>query len=64
MTLDTTATNAALHRTNAIARLRKMSIHEIVRESRDASSLEALRAQIERIAAELETRELNLISAA
>jgi hypothetical protein len=62
MTLDTPETLAALHRTNTVARVRKLSINEIVRESRNASSLEALRTEIERIVAELEATERNAIS--
>lgn len=61
-TLDTKETLAALHRTNAIARLRKMAINEIFRASREAGSLEILRAEIERIEQELHERETLAIS--
>jgi hypothetical protein len=63
-TLDTSATLAALHRTNAIARVRKLTINEIVRESRSASSLEALRVIIEQLADQCNTHEQNNISKA
>lgn len=63
MTLDTPATLAALHRTNAIAKARKLAINEIIRESRNASSLQALRDAIDRIGAELGVNESNVSKA-
>ncbi|CAB4138820.1 hypothetical protein UFOVP348_2 [uncultured Caudovirales phage] len=63
-TLDTTATLTALHRTNAIARMRKLALHEIVFEAREASSLEALRMHLERIVGDLEALELEVVSKA
>lgn len=63
-TLDTTATLAALHRTNAIARMRKLALSEILRESRNSSSLEVLRNQIERLVHDLEALELEAVSKA
>lgn len=63
MTLDTPATLAALHRTNAIAKARKLAINEIIREARGASSLQALRDTIDRISAELGINENNVSKA-
>jgi hypothetical protein len=60
MTLDTPATLAALHRTNAIAKARRLALNEIDRESRNASSLQALRDAIDRINAELAINEANV----
>ena len=60
--LDTPATIAALHRTNAIARVRRLTINEIVRESRNASSLEALRDMIAQLVDQCDTHERNHIS--
>ena len=62
MSLDTKETIAALHRTNTIARTRKMALNEIIRESRNASSLETLRAEIERIVAHCEMLERDTVS--
>lgn len=62
MALDTKETIAALHRTNTTARTRKMALNEIIRESRNASSLELLRAEIERIVAHCEMIEREAIS--
>lgn len=64
MTLDTPATLAALHRTNAIAKARKLALNEIIRESRNASNLQQLRDAIDRICADLGTTEQNAISKA
>ena len=63
-TLDTKETLAALHRTNAIARVRRLTINEIVRESRNASSLEALRQMIEQLVDQCDTHERDGISQA
>jgi hypothetical protein len=62
MTLDTPATLAALHRTNAIAKVRRLALSTIEREARSASSLETLRVMIERTLAELATIERDAIS--
>lgn len=61
MTLDTPATLAALHRTNSIAKARKLALNEIICEARNASSLQALRDAVERIEATLQIREANAI---
>ena len=60
--LDTPETIAALHRTNAIAKARKLALSTIDREARGASSLEALRVIIERTLADLATVEREAIS--
>jgi hypothetical protein len=62
MTLDTPATLAALHRTNAIAKARRLALSTIEREARSASSLETLRIMIERTLAELAIIERDAIS--
>jgi hypothetical protein len=62
MTLDTPATLAALHRTNAIAKARRLALSTIERETRSASSLETLRIMIERTLAELAIIERDAIS--
>jgi hypothetical protein len=62
MTLDTPATLAALHRTNAIAKARRLALSTIERETRGASSLETLRIMIERTLAELAIIERDAIS--
>lgn len=59
-TLDTKETLASLHRTNALARMRKLTLHSIVRESREASSLEALRSMIEQLVDQLAVHEQNI----
>lgn len=61
-TLDTPATLAALHRTNAIAKARRLALSTIEREARSASSLEALRTMIEQALADLSTIEREAIS--
>lgn len=61
-TLDTPETIAALHRTNAIAKARRLAVNTIEREARAASSLEALRAIIEQTIADLATIERDAIS--
>ena len=63
-TLDTPETLAALHRINAIARARKLALHEIRFEAREASSLEAFRAELDRVLDYLETVERDLVSKA
>lgn len=60
--LDTPATIAALHRTNSVAKARKLALSTIEREARDASSLEALRVMIERTLSDLATIEREAIS--
>ena len=62
MRLDTPETLAALHRTNALAKVRRLAVNQILRDSRNASSLDALRALIEQTIAELDQREQNAIS--
>lgn len=61
-TLDTRETLATLHRVNAAAKLRFLCVNAMLRASREAGSLEALRGEIERIANELTERERRLIS--
>lgn len=61
-TLDTKETLATLHRVNAAAKVRRLTINKIVNESRNASSLEALRQMIEQFAEECEQYERNCIS--
>ena len=61
-TLDTKETLATLHRVNAIAKIRKLAVNEILRASREAGSLEILRAEIERIEQEMHNNEQHLIS--
>lgn len=63
MTLDTPETLAVLHRTNEIAKARKLAINEVIREARNASSLQALRDAIDRIGSELDVREANAVKA-
>lgn len=60
--LDTPETIAALHRTNAIAKARRLALNTIDREARGASSLEALRLIIEQTLADLATIEREAIS--
>lgn len=60
--LDTPETLAALHRTNAIAKARKLALNTIDREARNASSLEALRSIIEQTLTQLDTIEREAIS--
>ena len=62
MTLDTPATLAALHRTNAIAKARRLALSTIEREAREAATLETLRVMIERTLAELAIIERDAIS--
>ena len=59
-TLDTTETLATLHRVNAMARMRKLTLHAIVRESRQAGSLEALQGMIEQLVDQLAVHEANV----
>ncbi len=61
-TMDTKETLATLHRVNAIAKLRKLAINEILRQARSAPTLERLQAEIDRIEQELFEREQHLIS--
>lgn len=62
MTLDTPATLAALHRTNTIAKARRLALSTIEREAREAATLETLRVMIERTLAELAIIERDAIS--
>lgn len=57
MQLDTPETIKALARTNDIAKVRKLALSTIERESRNASSLQALRAIIDGVMAELAINE-------
>lgn len=59
-TLDTKETLTTLHRVNAMARMRKLTLHSIVRESREAGSLEALRTMIEQLVDQLAVHEQNI----
>ena len=61
-TLDTKETLAALHRVNATAKVRRVTLNRIVQESRNASSLEALRQMIEQLVSECDQCERNAIS--
>lgn len=61
-TLDTPATLAALHRTNAIAKARKLALSTIEREARSASSLDGLRVVIEGVLADLAVIERNALT--
>ena len=63
-TLDTKETLAALHRTNAIAKARKIALNRIAQEARSASSLEALRGMIEQLIDQCDTIEREAISKA
>ncbi len=58
-TLDTAATLKLLARTNDIAKARKLAINEILRECRNASSIQALCININRIIYECDIRENN-----
>ena len=60
--LDTQETRATLHRLNATAKVRRLTINKIVVESRNASSLEALRQMIEQLAEECEQYERDCIT--
>jgi hypothetical protein len=62
MTLDTPATLKALAKTNNIAKARKLALSTVYREARSASSLEALRATIDSVLAELATAEHNIVT--
>jgi hypothetical protein len=64
MTLDTPATLAALHRTNAIAKVRRLALSTIEREAKSASSLEGLRTIIEKALSDLAIIERDAISKA
>lgn len=61
-TLDTRETLATLHRLNETAKIRRLCVNAMLRASREAGSLEALRGEIERMANELTEREYHLIS--
>lgn len=61
-TPDTKETLATLHRVNALAKVRKLAINEILRQAKSAPSLERLQAEIERIEQKLFEREQHLIS--
>jgi hypothetical protein len=61
-TLDTTVTLGTLSRVNATALHRRLALNHILRESRNASSLEALRSLIEQTMGELDTAERDLIA--
>ena len=62
MTLDTHATLAALHRTNAIAKARKLAISAIERETRCDHSAQTLKALIQDILHKLDIIERDAIS--
>ena len=59
-TLDTTATLAALGRTNDIAKARKLALNAIEREIRSGAGEQALRESIARILRECDIREANI----
>ena len=60
--IDSNTANATLHRLNALAKVRRLAVNQILRDSRNASSLDALRTLIEQTIAELDQREQNAIS--
>lgn len=62
MQLDTPETIKALARTNDIAKARKLALSTIERESRNASSLEALRLVIDQAMAALTMAEHEAIN--
>ena len=60
--IDSNTTNATLHRLTSIAKARRLALNQILRESRNAGSLNALRSQIEQILDTLQTTEEDVIS--
>jgi hypothetical protein len=53
---------ATLHRLNAIAKLRRLTLNAIQRDAREADTLESVRALIDRALDDLATTERNCIS--
>lgn len=61
ITDDATALTT-LHRVNALAKIRRLTINAIQRDAREADTLEAVRALIDRAIDDLATIERNCIS--
>lgn len=59
---DSAETLATLHRLNALAKLRRLTLNAIQRDAREADTLEAVRALIDRALDDLATTEREAIS--
>jgi hypothetical protein len=57
MNLNSPATLIVLHRANEIAKARRLALNSIYRLARDASTVEAVRSEIDRVLAELAAAE-------